>query len=258
MILKIDIQDGSMNSFFDKNFTGSAFELFGAAHLVVLSLLAVMIVFLIYLRKCKSGQLNSMFRIIVAAVLIIDELLYHLWNMHIQEWTLQKMLPLHLCSVFVWLCAIMLLTKSRQIYEFAYFLGIGGALQVMLTPDIGDYNFPHFRFFQVFLSHGLIITSALYMTIVEGMRPTLKSFARVFIWLNVYVVFVFFINLIVGGNYLYIMQKPETASLLDALGPWPVYIIASEAVAFITFLFLYAPFWFCDLFSKGTARTTSP
>jgi len=122
----------------------------------------------------------------------------------------------------------------------------GGALQALLTPDIGAYNFPHFRFFQVFLSHGLIIVGALHMTIVEGNRPTGASLKRVFLWLNGYMIFVFLINLLVGGNYLFIMHKPETASLLDLFGPWPVYIFAAEGVAFITFFLLYAPFWVMD------------
>jgi len=26
-------------------------------------------------------------------------------------------------------------------------MGIGGALQALLTPDLGLYGFPHFRFF---------------------------------------------------------------------------------------------------------------
>lgn len=235
-----------MTDFFAKDFSGEPFTLFGGAHLIALAAVAAMILFLFYLKRRQDERLNFAFRLLVAALLVIDELLYHAWNIHIQEWTLQKMLPLHLCSLFVWLSAFMLLTKSKRIYEFAYFIGIGGALQALLTPDIGLYNFPHFRFFQVFLSHGLIIVSALYMTLVEGHRPTGASLKRVFLWLNGYMIFVYLINVLVGGNYLFIMHKPETASLLDLLGPWPVYIIVAEAVAFLTFFLLYAPFWVMD------------
>jgi len=28
------------------------------------------------------------------------------------------------------------------------------------------------------------------------------------------------VNLLVGGNYLFICHKPATPSLIDALGPW--------------------------------------
>jgi hypothetical integral membrane protein (TIGR02206 family) len=69
------------------------------------------------------------------------------------------MLPLQICSLMVWVSGIMLVTRSFKIYEFAYFLGIGGGLQALATPDLGIYGFPHFRFFQTFLSHGLIVAA---------------------------------------------------------------------------------------------------
>jgi hypothetical integral membrane protein (TIGR02206 family) len=130
------------------------------------------------------------------------------------------MLPLHLCSVLVWVGALGLVTKRYTVYEFMYFMGIGGALQALLTPDAGAYGFPHYKFFQTFLSHGLIITSAIYMTLVEGFRPTWNSVWRVFLWMNLYMGIVFVINMALGSNYLFIAHKPETASILDMLPAW--------------------------------------
>lgn len=92
------------------------------------------------------------------------------------------MLPLHVCSALVWVGALGLVMRSYKIYEFMYFMGIGGALQALLTPDLGIYGFPHYRFWQTYLSHGLIVTAAIYMTVVEGFCPTWKSLRRVFLW----------------------------------------------------------------------------
>ena len=186
--------------------------------------------------------MNGAARWSITAILVLQEFAYHLWNIHIGEWTLQKMLPLHFCSLFVWLSAVMLVTKSRRIYDFAFFIGISGALQAVMTPDISGTGFPHFRFFQVFISHGAIILSALYMTIVEKFRPTWRSLGRVLVWINIYALFVFLVNTVLGSNYLFIAHKPETASLFDLLGPWPVYILAAEAVALAMFVMLYLPF----------------
>ena len=156
------------------------------------------------------------------------------------------MLPLHLCSTLVWLGAIMLIMKNYQVYEFMYLMGIGGAIQALATPDLGIYGFPHFRFFQTFISHGLIVTSAIYMTIVEEFRPTWKSLLRVAIWMNIYAVIIFFINNAIGSNYLMVNGKPDTPSLLDLLPPWPVYILYMEAIGIITVLVLYLPFTLQD------------
>ena len=77
------------------------------------------------------------------------------------------MLPLHLCSLLVCKIALMLITKNYRIYEFMYFMGDCGCHSGISEIALGNYGFPHFMFFQYFLSHGLIITSAIYTTIVN-------------------------------------------------------------------------------------------
>ncbi len=145
----------------------------------------------------------------------------------------------------------MLVTKNYHIYEFMYLMGIGGAIQALATPDLGIFGFPHFRFFQTFISHGLIITSAIYMTVVEGFRPTWKSVWRVTLWMNIYMIPVFFLNQAIGSNYLMINHKPPTASLLDLLPPWPIYILYMEAIGLVTVLLLYSPFAIKDWRAKS-------
>ncbi len=165
------------------------------------------------------------------------------------------MLPLHICSVMVWASAYMLVTKNYSIYEMGYFLGIGGATQALLTPDASGYGFPHYRAFQTFIAHGLLVAIPIYMTLVEGFRPTLASFKKVFIWTNIYVFFVFFLNLAIGSNYLFIAHKPEFPTLLDILAPWPWYIFQLEAIGFAIFLLLYLPFFFRDQRVKQPINT---
>ena len=161
-----------MNGIFGKQWTGDPFILFGAAHLLALGIIVVINILAVIWGRKASDENRKRFRWALAGVLIVDEFLWHLWNITTGQWTLQTMLPLHLCSVFVFLSAYMLVTKSYSIYEYAYFLGIAGASQALLTPDAGIYGFPHFRAFQVMISHGAIITASVFMTLVEGYRPT--------------------------------------------------------------------------------------
>ena len=178
-----------------------------------------------------------------------------MWNgtiASIGKWDLQTMLPLHVCSILVWLGGWMLVRRDKTIYEYMYFLGIGGALQAILTPDLGIYGYPHYRFFQTFISHGLIVTAAIYMTTVEGFRPTWKSMLRVAIGMNLYMIPIYFLNNYLGSNYLMINHKPPTASLLDLLPEWPIYILYMEALGLVTFLILYIPFIIKDLFNRYT------
>jgi hypothetical integral membrane protein (TIGR02206 family) len=235
-----------MDNFFGKDFNGPAFQLFSLQHLAAIAVLLLLIGFFFWLRRHPSERAEKITRWTMAVVLVVNESLWHLWNYVNGTWTVQTMLPLHLCSVFVFLSAIMLVTRSYGIFEFAFFLGIGGAMQAFLTPDLGIYSFPHFRYFQVFVSHGLIIASACYMLIVEHMRPTWKSLLKVIVVGNLYFVALFFINRALGSNYMYILHKPQTASLMDFLGPWPWYLLSLEGVAGAAFLLFYSPYAISD------------
>lgn len=152
------------------------------------------------------------------------------------------MLPLHMCSMMINLAIIMLITKNYRVYEFVYFLGIAGAAQPVLTPEAGIYGLPHFRAIQTLTVHSALLLSGVYMTVIEGFRPTWRSLWRVMLFTNLYAAVVYVINLWVGSNYLFIMEKPPTASLMDFLGPWPWYLVALEAIAFVMFVLLYLPF----------------
>ena len=191
-----------MEQFFTKDYQGAPFELFGEAHLVALAIVLLINLALVVLRRNPSPRLRLGIRYTLATILVVNEIAWHLWNYFTGQWTVQTMLPLHLCSLLVWLSAYMLITKSYAIYEFAYFLGIAGAMQALITPDAGVYGFPHFRAFQVMVSHGSIVTAAIYMTFVEGYRPYWSSLKRVAIWTNVYMLVVMGINWASCSNYL--------------------------------------------------------
>jgi len=91
------------------------------------------------------------------------------------------------------------------------------------------------------------------MTVVEGFRPTWKSLLRVAIGINIYMVVIYFVNNAIGSNYLMINSKPETASLLDLLPPWPVYILYMELIGVLNCLLLYLPFVIKDWREKRAA-----
>ncbi len=238
-----------MGRFFACDYPGAPFDLFGAAHLGgLLTLLSINLL----LTRCApaSPPARGLLRPTLALILYLNESAWHAWKVACDQWTVQTMLPLQLCSAFVWLSGLMLLRRSYRLYELTYFLGIGGALQALLTPDLGPYGFPHFRFFQTFLSHGLIVTAAVYMTSVEGFRPTWKSMLRAAAWGNSYALVIYFVNLALGSNYLMLNAKPGVPSLLDYLPNWPWYLPWMEAIGIATLLLLYLPFLIEDWRAK--------
>jgi hypothetical integral membrane protein (TIGR02206 family) len=236
-----------MKRYFAREFDGPPFKLFGLPHLVALALILAASVALLVVGQRFPASWRVPTRIALATLLVVQELCLHAWWLVTGQWTLQESLPFHLCSVAVWLSAAMLVTRSHMLYEFCYLLGIAGALQALITPDVGPYGFPHFRFFQCLVSHGAIVAAAVYMTAVEGFRPYPISILRIALVGNLYALVVFGINAALGSNYLYVARKPDTASLLDLLPRWPWYILHIEAIAAVMVGLLYLPFFIHDL-----------
>jgi len=242
-----------LGQFFAKDWAGPAFVMFGPPHLAAM-LVIILLNFGLLRFKYTTEATRHRLRWTIAIILWANEVGWHIWNYAVGQWDIQTMLPLHLCSVLVWVGALAMVTRNYSVYEFMYFMGIAGALQALLTPDVGIYGFPHYRFWQTYISHGLIVTAAIYMTVVEGFRPTWKSLGRVFIWMNVYMGIVFVVNQVIGSNYLFIARKPDTASLLDVLPPWPYYIAYIEVIGLVMCLVLYIPFIIKDWRAKRTSQ----
>ena len=235
-----------MGEFFTNDYHGRPFQFLGPPQIITLLLLVLLNIYLFRDRK-KDEKARARTRWTIAIILWVNEASYHLWHIYFGSWNIQEHIPLHACSLLIWLSALMLIKKNQTIYEFAYFMGIGGALQALLTPDIGIYGFPHYRFFQTFISHGLLVTSAVYLTVVEGFRPTWKSLLRVMVVMNIYMVIVLGINSMIGSNYLFVSRKPPGPTLLDALPEWPIYLLYIEGLGLVMFLLLYLPFLIKDM-----------
>lgn len=50
------------------------------------------------------------------------------------------------------------------------------------------------------------------------------------------------LNYVLDSSYLYLRHKPEQATLIDLLGPWPWYILGLALVAVLVAVVLYLPF----------------
>ena len=240
--------------FAGQDYGGAPFELFSTSHVgAILALIVLNLFMVVSLGRTENEKVRKRFRYGLAALLIVQEISLNIWYAATGQWDIGRSLPLHLCGAAIVLSAIVLVNKSYALFEIAYFWGLAGAIQPILTPDIDIYGFPHYRFFQFFVSHGAIVTANIYMVFVEGFRPVPKSILKALVVTNAYALVMFGFNWLVDGNYLFICHKPETPSLLDLMGPWPWYLIPLELLAITFFLLFYAPYAILDWTAKRKA-----
>ncbi|SEN43823.1 conserved hypothetical integral membrane protein TIGR02206 [Paenisporosarcina quisquiliarum] len=221
----------------------SVFEMFSAVHITSMITLCFLILLLFYNRNrwtIQQQKVQFMERFFALTLFIMDGC-YYIWLVQTGRWDWGNSLPLELCSISLIITIFLLWTGKKMLYSFVFFAGIGGAIQAVATPVL-DLNFPHFRFFHFFYTHFGIILTALYFTWVRGYKPTFKGVIQTMITLNVLLPFLFVINCLVEGNYMFLQEKPRGGSLMDFLGPYPWYILSLELVAFIVFSCLWLLF----------------
>lgn len=149
-------------------------------------------------------------------------------------------LPLQLCDLTVWVSVLACLTLAPAAVEFAYFAGVAGSGVALATPDLWA-PWPSYPAIYFFLAHGGVLVAA--SVLVFGRAAALRRHAvwRVFAILVLYASAIGVFNAISGANYMYLCRKPANPSLLDWLGPWPVYLIGGAIVALVVFWLLWLP-----------------
>jgi len=149
-------------------------------------------------------------------------------------------LPLQLCDVTLWVTILACLTAAPLAIEFAYFAGMAGSGMALLTPDLWS-PWPSYPAVYFFLAHGGVVTAS--AVLVFGRIQPLRTGAlwRSYALLTAYTMVLGAFNGVVGANYMYLCRKPRNPSLLDWLGPWPIYLAGAAGVGFVLFWLLWLP-----------------
>ena len=214
--------------------------LFGPLHLTLLAVITATIAAAVCILLRRRRISPKTVRLALGYGLAINELVWWAFRYSHEGFRFPLNLPLQLCDATVWATVLACTTLIAGFVEFAYFAGIAGAGMALLTPDLWS-PWPSYAAIYFFLAHGGIVTGA--AVLVYGRIAPLRTGAvwRAFGWLAAYATAVGTFNAIFHTNYMYLREKPGNASLLDALGPWPIYIIAGAAVGLALFWLLWLP-----------------
>ena len=216
----------------------SQFEFLGPFHLAaIVAMFAVPVLLTFVVKRLHSAKATRAVCGAFTGVLLLNDILPGVQRLvligphEFARWYL----PLHVCSIAVFAVAAALVFRWQTAYEIAYFWGLAGATNAVVTPPpVADY-------LQYFIAHGGIVAGALFATWGLGMRPTNRSVLRVFALLNCLALVAFGVNWALDSNYMFLSRPPATESPFF-FAPWPWYILILDGVALGLFYLLLLPF----------------
>ena len=205
-------------------------------------------------RRLKSDRFDRAANRSIAGVLLAAELGLFFFKAVIERERFTAILPMHLCDWALIITAGALWWRNARLFEVAYFWGLAGTMQGLLTPAL-DPALAAWRHAVFFVVHSGIVIGVLFLVFAQRMRPTSDSIPRVLVWSGAYLLAALSVNALTGQNFGFLAQPPITPSLLDYFPrqPW-LYVASITAVALGAFAVLYLPWWIVDLRTRRAPR----
>ena len=221
----------------------SLVEIGSLQHIIPIIITVILSIILIRFsnRKLNQKQQEQVFKALGFFV-SYTVLVFHLHLIFKGNYNIATDLPLFLCSFMALFIFIFTYSRKYWLFEILLFWIIAGTSQAVVTPDI-PFGFPSFDYFRYWIAHLGLLVIIFYAIFVLKMRPTWKSMFKSFLALQLYAIIIFGINYILNGNYFYLNEKPNSASALDYLGEWPIYLLTIEAILIPYFFIIYLPFF---------------
>ena len=212
--------------------------LFGPLHLALLGAVAVAAGVLAWL--CRRGIFPlKPLRWTLGLTLAVNELVWWVYR-YSKEGIHVANLPLQLCDAGVWLSVLACLTVTPAIVEFAYFAGLAGAAMALLTPNLIS-PWPTYPAIYFFAAHGGIVIAMVALVFGGAAKFRPGAWWRSFLLLIAYATIVGLVDEASGSNFMFLLHKPEAASALDQMGPWPWYLLSAATAGFVLFWLLWLP-----------------
>lgn len=213
---------------------------FGRPHAAALALTALLAASLVALVRSRPRHAPAVRAALAAGIAAL--VAFELAVAGLEGWlTWKTFLPLELCDAALVLTVLALIRPHPLAAELVYFWAASGSLVAMITPDLA-WNFPRWEFVVFFGLHGLVLAAALVLVFGQGLRPRPGAPWRVFGITAGWAALAGLVNLALGTNFMYLRHKPISATPLDWMGPWPVYIATGAVVALVLFHVLALPF----------------
>ena len=223
---------------------GVGFEHFSPLHIGWLIFAAAFITAVSLIYRRQDGEKRSKTRKLLAALLVADELWKMFWLTVGHRYEIQY-LPLHLCSINIFLIAYHCFRPNKALDNFLYIVCIPGALAALLFPSWSVLPFANFMHLHSFTVHTLLVAYPVVLLVNGDLRPDLKELPKSLLLLAALAGIALCINILFDENFMFLMYAEPGNPLYifeEAFGShlvgFPIIIVGIILVMYgIPFLF---------------------
>lgn len=191
---------------------GKGFGLFSTTHLIELAIAVIFVLSMTLIYKKSSKEVKEKISLWFVILVIADEIFKHVCLLATSRW-LPDYLPLHLCSVNVFMMTYYHFTKNKLVGNFLWCLCIPGALLALLFPNwkmLPVMNFMHLHSESI---HLLLLAYPIMLTVGKDIQRDYRIVPKMMLLFVAVCIPALIVNLTCGTNFMFMMKAPEGSPL---------------------------------------------
>ena len=216
--------------------------LYGTRHIITLCLAAVLCVLLTLLFFRRSQKTKRILMYVLGGIFVFFEITSRVVNLIIADsYTVESvvkiLLPMHMCSVMVWVLIIAIFTKSQFLTNFAVIGGLLATLAFLIKPAVG-LNRVYMSFTCIYstFTHMLGFVTAILLITLGFAKFEFKKIWQPILCFAIMFGYGALVDFVIfkGADYMYLRNDPLGLNL-----PIPYHIVYAGILLAYIFMFYF-------------------
>ena len=219
---------------------GVGFSQFGVTHILWLAIFVVVTAAncLWYVRLTDDGK--HRWKKVVALLLLLDEL-FKMAMLALGRRYTASYLPLHLCSINIFLILFHAFKPLKVIGGFLYTVCIPGALAALLFPSWTALPLGNFMHLHSFTVHILLAMYPIVLAVSGELAPSVKQLHKYLLLLVGMAIPIYGINLLLDTNFMFLMWADEGNPLIIFEQLWGNHLYGFPVIIAAVLLVMFLP-----------------
>ena len=219
---------------------GIGFAHYDGLHLIWLALSVVIIGLNSIWYRRLGWTARSRWKKTVAILLIADEIFKVVCLVVGGRYTLSY-LPLHLCSINIFIIAIHAWRPSNLLSGFLYTVCIPGALAALLFPTWTSLPLLNFMHIHSFTVHMLLALYPMVLGFAGELAPNVRKIPQYLLLLIAMAIPIYFVNLLLDTNFMFLISADPGNPLYIFEQLWGNHLLGFPILIVVILIVMYLP-----------------